>query len=224
MLDRGLLSKNRENFYSGVFFRLIVYGGAPMICPKCNNMIPDDATVCNICGYMISDYSVQQKDQSLYAQDDPWYQEYMERKELEQLRNSAQKKPLKNFFNAGLNLGGISGVLAVLSTFLPYISGGDSGNMVSLSLYAMSHNYLILSFILFLGLIISSIAKRGKINIGIGIIMLIIYLYRYGVFDNVRMEFGDSVRYGYGNYVFLFAAIIAIVSGIVIYIRNRDKD
>ena len=53
---------------------------------------------------------------------------------------------------------------------------------------------------------------------------LVIYLYRYGVFDNVRMEVGDGVRYGYGNYVFLFAAIIAIVSGIVISIRNRDKD
>ncbi len=132
-------------------------------------------------------------------------------------------QPVKTCYITGLILGIVAGLLILLSTFMPYVTAEVWGFKQSASIYQISPYYLIEAAVLCLGLIIDSIIKHGKSNIAVGIILLIICIYRYVNYQNFITESEYSMtQLGVGYYMVAVAAVTAIASGILIIIHNRE--
>ena len=198
-----------------------------MICPNCNNTLPDNSIACNFCGYVINAYAVQRNTQQLYAQNAPQHQQAPQMRQPMQYQPQqfyqVPNQPVKTCYITGLILGIIAGLLILLSTFMPYVTAEVWGFKQSASIYQISPYYLIEAAVLCLGLIIDSIIKHGKSNIAVGIILLIICIYRYVNYQNFITESEYSMtQLGVGYYIVAVAAVTAIASGILINIHNRE--
>lgn len=198
-----------------------------MICPNCNNTLPDNSIACNFCGYVINAYAVQRNTQQLYAQNAPQHQQAPQMRQPMQYQPQqfyqVPNQPVKTCYITGLILGIIAGLLILLSTFMPYVTAEVWGFKQSASIYQISPYYLIEAAVLCLGLIIDSIIKHGKSNIAVGIILLIICIYRYVNYQNFITESEYSMtQLGVGYYMVAVAAVTAIASGILINIHNRE--
>lgn len=198
-----------------------------MVCPNCNNNLPDGSIACNFCGFAINAYAVQRNTQQLYAQNAPQHQQAPQMRQPMQYQPQqfyqVPNQPVKTCYITGLILGIIAGLLILLSTFMPYVTAEVWGFKQSASIYQISPYYLIEAAVLCLGLIIDSIIKHGKSNIAVGIILLIICIYRYVNYQNFITESEYSMtQLGVGYYMVAVAAVTAIASGILINIHNRE--
>ena len=211
-----------------------------MVCPNCANQAPDNAVRCEVCGYPLNanirpvrPRYIQEQQNHQVIQNNQILQQQQQINQLnqyiqyqQQQINQMQSDSGKILFISGLVVGILSGVLILLSPFLPYITAEAYGFSNSFTLNDISNYYIFVVIALCVGLVIDSIFRHGISNIAVGLIIFGVSIYRYNVYLDFCAEndLSGIAHLSIGYYMIIISAICAIASGILLVVYNHDTN
>lgn len=118
-------------------------------------------------------------------------------------------------FTKGRIIGLVGGIMIVLATVLPWVGGLGAGG-ISLDVMGMLTGFgTIVLVIGIIGLVLALLG-RGVGTIVCGVLSLLITLFWFGVWSwisTVWVAAGGTSSVGYGTYIAIIGAILAIVGG-----------
>lgn len=92
-----------------------------MICPRCQNQLPDNSVACNICGLQFQ-YQQQPQQQPTYQQPQPQMQYRQPQQVYQQPQQPVQPKPKKNLKPLWITLGSVAGAILIIFIIATLIS------------------------------------------------------------------------------------------------------